>query len=116
MPRKPAPHGVTRTHYNHGCRCEPCRTLARNDKAAARQRRPRLEVKRSRIDGFRTQRGITEFTPQEEAILIALGHLPARPFTLREIAEIMDITHQGAAYIYQKACVKLRTALADWRD
>ena len=52
-------------------------------------------------------------TVVEEIVLIKRGVLPARPFQLPEVAEVLGITKQGVSATEQKALDKLsRSRLA----
>ena len=97
----------TRRGYDIGCRCYECRA------ANARYHRQHREW----IRAGRPQVGPDmSLEPLEEAVLIALHHLPARPFNSRECGEILGLTRQRVEQICQGAMEKIAHRLQHWRD
>lgn len=124
-------HGSAWSYSRYGCRCEDCRRAKVDINTRSRNKYNRLTAQhRADSWSFAKEHGLTPF---EEAVLIALGHISPRCFTLNEITQVLEtaeqfgvedgledvqraISKQGVSYVCTQAMNKMAVALAEWRE
>lgn len=98
----------TRGGYDAGCRCYACK---RENARYHRERRQAI-----RAGGKYPPEPDLSLEPLEEAVLIALHHLPARPFSSKECGEILGVSRQAIEEMSRSAMKKIASRLRHWRE